>query len=66
MIGIAGQGLPDPLNGVGNGSLTGDLKAEVAGNGIDSGSVERNAAAIDCSNQLSGAGILGERGSLAE
>ena len=43
-----------------------DFEAEVAGDGVDPAGIERNAAALDSGDQLPGAGIVRERGGLAE
>ena len=52
------QGLADALDGFVQPGSGRNFQLEVSGDGIDLGGIERDAAAVDGSDQLTGAGIF--------
>jgi hypothetical protein len=61
MAGRALKRLADALDGLFGRGVARDFEAEVAGDGVDPGGIERNAAALDGGDQLPGAGVVRER-----
>ena len=59
MLGSPFQGLADTPDGFFDRCLTADFEAEIAGNRVNPGRIERNTTAVDCRNQLPGAVVVG-------
>lgn len=57
MLGNPCQRQADAGDGVFDAGLARDLKAQITGNGIDPGGIQRDAAAVDGLDQLAGAGV---------
>ena len=57
MLGNPCQRQTNPRDGVFDAGLARDLKTQIAGNGVDPGGIQRDAAAVDGLDQLAGAGV---------
>ncbi len=66
MIGGARQRQADAFDGFFHGCLAWNVESEVAGDGVNLGGIERDAAAIDRRDQLAGAAVVGYGGCLTE
>ncbi|MFZ1244316.1 MAG: hypothetical protein WAR41_04550 [Azonexus sp.] len=58
MVGGASKRLADAFEGIFHGRLALNVKAKIAGDRIDFRWIERDTAAVDCSNKLPGTGVI--------